>query len=148
MSFDYKFGIIYGDIGIFNMLFVDKLLVLINVLVDWELLIIGDLMVDMGWFCNGMCDECILDIIFDFVYDICYWFICQELVCYYVVGIGCSIDNFDYYLIFLCFKVGCIMEYKVVQVVIGKFDKKVGEWFGDIVLDCFVSLLDYIKKFC
>ncbi|MGB3622166.1 MAG: phosphotransferase family protein [Ketobacter sp.] len=145
---DYKPGIIHGDIGTPNMLFADKPPALINALVDWELSTIGDPMVDMGWFCNGMRDERTPDIIPDSAHDTRHWPTRQELARYYAAGTGRSIDNFDYYLILSRFKAGCIMEYKVAQAAIGKLDKKAGEWFGDIVLDCFASSSDHIKKFC
>jgi hypothetical protein len=39
------------------------------------------------------------------------------------------------------------MEYKVAQAAIGKMDKQAGDWFAQIVLDCFASAADHIKKF-
>lgn len=145
---DYKPGIIHGDIGTPNMLFADGPPARVNALVDWELSTIGDPMVDMGWFCSGLRDEREPEVFPDSVHDSRNWPTRQELARYYAAGTGRSIENFDYYLILSRFKAGCIMEYKVAQAAVGKLDKKAGEWFADIVLDCFKASSEHINKFC
>ena len=145
---DYKPGIIHGDIGTPNMLFADGPPARLNALIDWELCTIGDPMVDMGWFCNGLRDERMPDVIPEGVHDASNWPTRQELARYYAAGTGRSIEYFDYYLILARFKAGCIMEYKVAQAAIGKLDKEAGEFFSRIVLNCFASAANHIEQFC
>jgi hypothetical protein len=40
------------------------------------------------------------------------------------------------------------MEYKVAQAAAGTLEKEVGEFFADIVADCFSSAADHIAKHC
>jgi len=144
----YQPGILHGDIGTPNMLFADEPPARLNALIDWELCTIGDPMMDMGGFCSGLRDERAPGVIPDSVHDSSNWPTRQELARYYAAGTGRSIEHFDYYLILSRFKAGCIMEYKVAQAAIGKLDKDVGEWFAEIVLDCFSSAAAHIREYC
>lgn len=144
---DYKPGIIHGDIGTPNMLFADGPPARLNALVDWELSTIGDPLVDMGWFCSGLRDEREPDVVPDSVHDSRHWPTRQELARYYAAGTGRDISNFDYYLVLARFKAGCIMEYKVAQAAAGKLDKAVGDWFAELVADCFSSAADHVRKY-
>lgn len=143
-----KPGIIHSDLGTPNMLFAFEPPARLNALIDWELSTIGDPMVDMGGFCGSLRDEREPDAVSNSLHDTSQWPTRQELARYYAGGTGRDISHFDYYLVLARFKAGCIMEYKVAQAAIGKLDAKVGDWFAQIVLDCFSSAADHIRKFC
>ncbi len=54
---DFTPGIIHGDIGTPNMLFAEGPPARLRALIDWELSTIGDPLIDLAWFCNGLRDE-------------------------------------------------------------------------------------------
>ena len=143
---DYKVGIIHGDVGTPNMLFAEDLPCRVNALIDWELSTVGDPMVDLGWFLGGLRDERMPDVGTSSLNDVSHWPSRQELVRYYGAGTGRDMSNFDYYLVLARFKAGCIMEYKVAQAAIGKLDKEAGEFFSGIVLECFASAAEIVKR--
>lgn len=143
---DYKPGIIHGDVGTPNMLFAFNPPAHVNALIDWELATIGDPMIDVAWFCGGLRDERTPDVIPYSVHNSAHWPTRQELARYYAAGTGRSIAAFDYYLVLARFKAGCIMEYKVAQAAAGTLSKETGEFFSHIVLDCFASAADLIRR--
>lgn len=139
-------GIIHGDIGTSNMMFAPGPPAHVVALLDWELSTIGDPMIDMGWFCNGLRDERYPEAYTGSVHPSEHWPTRQELARYYAAGTGRSIEAFDYYLVLASFKAGCIMEYKVAQAAAGKLSREVGEFFSDIVLSCFSSAAKLIRS--
>ncbi|HEY8386569.1 MAG TPA: phosphotransferase family protein [Porticoccaceae bacterium] len=140
-------GIIHGDIGTTNMIFAHDPPARLKAMVDWELSTIGDPLVDLGWFCNGLRDERMPDEIPQSVQRSENWPTRQELARYYAAGTGRSVDELDYYLILACFKGGCIMEYKVAQAAAGVLDKDTGEFFAKVVQDCFETAARLIQRF-
>lgn len=138
-------GILHGDMGTTNMLFAPGPPARLNALIDWELSTIGDPLVDLGWFSSGMRDERTPDIIPHSVQPSENWPTRQEMARYYAAGTGRDISNFDYYVILARFKAGCIMEYKVAQAAIGKLPKNTGEFFADIVEDCFTGAANLVR---
>lgn len=143
---DYTVGIIHGDVGTPNMLFAEDLPCRVNALIDWELTTVGDPLVDLGWFLGGLRDERMPEVGTSSLNDVSHWPSRQELVRYYGAGTGRDMSHFDYYLVLARFKAGCIMEYKVAQAAIGKLDKEAGEFFSDIVLECFSSAAEIVKR--
>ena len=101
----------------------------------------------MGWFCSGLRDEREPDAVPESVHDSRHWPTRQELARYYAAGTGRDVSQFDYYLVLARFKAGCIMEYKVAQAAAGKLDKAVGDWFAEIVTDCFASAAEHVRKY-
>lgn len=141
-------GIIHSDLGTPNMLFAHEPPAKLNALIDWELSTIGDPMVDIGGFFSGLRDERMPDVAPTSLHDTSNWPSRQELARYYAAGTGRDVNHLDYYLVLARFKAGCIMEYKVAQAAIGKIDKQVGDWFADIVSECFSSAAEHIRRCC
>ena len=134
----FKAGIIHGDVGTPNALFADGLPARLTALIDWELSTIGDPLLDLAWFCNGLRDERDpgrappKDL-----YNVTNLPTRQELARYYAAGTSRDIKDFDYYLILAMFKGGCILEYKVAQSAAGILSKETGEFFSRLVLGNF-----------
>ena len=134
----FKAGIIHGDVGTPNALFADGPPARLTALIDWELSTIGDPLLDLAWFCNGLRDDRDggrappKDL-----YDVHNLPTRQELARYYAAGTGRDISRFDYYLILAMFKGGCILEYKVAQAAAGILSKETGELFSRLVLGNF-----------
>ncbi len=138
-------GIIHGDIGTTNMMFAHDPPARLKAMVDWELSTIGDPLVDLGWFLNGLRDERTPDVVPDVVHKSANWPTRQEIARYYAGGTGLDVDSLDYYLVLARFKGGCIMEYKVAQAEAGVLDKETGKFFARIVEECFSSAADLIR---
>ncbi|CAN7468782.1 phosphotransferase family protein [Phenylobacterium sp. LjRoot219] len=126
----FRSGILHGDIGTTNMMFRPDPPVRIVALLDWELSTIGDPLIDLAWFSNGLRDERMPDTPVDSVQGSVHWPSRQEIARYYAAGTGRDMSEFDYYLVLAQFKAGCIMEYKVAQAAAGKLPKDVGEFFS------------------
>jgi aminoglycoside phosphotransferase (APT) family kinase protein len=143
----FKPGIIHGDIGTPNMLFAPEPPARLNALIDWELSTIGDPMIDLAWFCNGLRDERWPEhVSAGPLSDTSIWPTRQELARYYAAGTGRDISQFDYYLLLARFKAGCILEYKVAQAAAGILSKETGEFFSRIVLTTFSEAQDMICR--
>jgi aminoglycoside phosphotransferase (APT) family kinase protein len=141
-----KAGIIHGDIGTTNMLFSPDPPARLTAFIDWELSTIGDPLIDLAWFCNGLRDERAPDEILEgSLSDPTDWPTRQELARYYAAGTGRDISNFDYYLLLARFKVGCILEYKVAQSAAGVLSKETGAFFSRIVLKNFENAAAMIR---
>jgi len=144
---DFKVGIIHGDVGTPNMLFAPDPPARLNALIDWELSTIGDPLIDLAWFCNGLRDERSPDeVLEDGLSNPAHWPTRQALARYYAAGTGRDISNFDYYLLLARFKAGCILEYKVAQAAAGILSKQTGEFFSRIVLNTFTGAANLIRK--
>jgi aminoglycoside phosphotransferase (APT) family kinase protein len=142
----FKVGIIHGDIGTTNMLFAPDPPARLTALIDWELSTIGDPLIDLAWFCNGLRDERAPDEILEgSLSDPTGWPTRQELARYYAAGTGRDISNFDYYLLLARFKVGCILEYKVAQSAAGVLSKETGAFFSRIVSKNFENAAAMIR---
>jgi aminoglycoside phosphotransferase (APT) family kinase protein len=136
----FKAGIIHGDIGTPNALFQDGLPARLSALIDWELSTIGDPLLDLAWFCNGLRDEREPGRISEkALYAAANFPTRQELARYYAAGTGRDITAFDYYLILAMFKSGCILEYKVAQASAGILPKETGDFFSRLVLQGFAE---------
>jgi aminoglycoside phosphotransferase (APT) family kinase protein len=135
---DFKAGIMHGDIGTTNMLFAPDPPARLLALIDWELSTIGDPLIDLAWFCNGLRDERWPDHVAEGgLSDPSLWPTRQELARYYAAGTGRDIARFDYYLLLGRFKAGCILEYKVAQAAAGILAAETGAFFSRIVLRSF-----------
>jgi aminoglycoside phosphotransferase (APT) family kinase protein len=130
----FKAEIIHGDVGTPNALFADGPPARLTALIDWELSTIGDPLLDLAWFCNGLRDEREPDRPpAKPLYTAANLPTRQELARYYAAGTGRDISNFDYYLILAMYKGGCILEYKVAQAAAGILSKETGELFSQLV---------------
>lgn len=134
----FKAGIIHGDVGTPNAIFADAPPARLTALIDWELSTIGDPLLDLAWFCNGLRDErdgarpTPKDL-----YNKANLPTRQDLARYYAAGTGRDMSQFDYYLILALFKGGCILEYKVAQAAASILPKATGELFSRLVLGNF-----------
>lgn len=136
----FKAGIIHGDVGTPNALFADGPPARLTALIDWELSTIGDPLIDMAWFCNGLRDEREPDRkAGNRLYNTDNFPTRQELVRYYAAGTGRDVSHFDYFLMLAKFKSGCILEYKVAQAAAGLLPKETGDFFGPLVLNGFAE---------
>ena len=143
----FKPGIIHGDIGTPNMLFEPGPPARLTALIDWELSTIGDPLIDLAWFCNGLRDErWPQEVHADGLSDPTHWPTRQELARYYAAGTGRDISNLDYYLILASFKAGCILEYKVAQSRAGILSREIGDFFSPIVLNSFSRAAEIIRR--
>jgi aminoglycoside phosphotransferase (APT) family kinase protein len=132
---DFKPGIMHGDVGTPNALFAFDEPARLTALIDWELSTIGDPLLDLAWFCNGLRDE--RDPA-DFVpkkalYTAENLPTRQELMRHYAAGTGRDVSRFDYYLVLAMFKGGCILEYKVAQAAKGILSAETGIFFSRLV---------------
>jgi len=143
----FKAGIIHGDIGTTNMLFAFDPPARLMALIDWELSTIGDPLIDLAWFSNGLRDERWPDRVPEgSLSDPSNWPARQELARYYAAGTGRDVSNFDYYLLLARFKAGCILEYKVAQAAAGILSKETGELFSRIVLNTFEEAGNMVRS--
>src|SRR3546814_12120105 len=86
----------------------------------------ADPLVDLAWFCNGICDERFPDHVPEkALYNVGDWPTRQELMAHYAAGTGRSMASFDYYLTLAMFKGGCILEYKVEKAAKGREERVV-----------------------
>jgi aminoglycoside phosphotransferase (APT) family kinase protein len=129
-------GIMHGDVGTPNALFAFDAPARLTALIDWELSTIGDPLLDLAWFCNGLRDTRdppdhppAKDL-----YNAANLPSRQELVAHYAAGTGRDVSHFDYYLILAMFKGGCILEYKVAQAAKGILPHATGALFDRLVL--------------
>ncbi len=140
-------GIIHGDVGTPNMLFHDAPPARLRALIDWELSTIGDPLIDLAWFCNGLRDEREPDVVpSKALYAAAGLPTRQELARYYAAGTGRDIEAFDYYLVLAMFKAGCILEYKVAQAAQGVIDEATGAFFAELVLANFAEAAAIVTR--
>src|SRR3546814_20077023 len=94
----------------------------------------ADPLVDLAWFCNGICDERFPDHVPEkALYNVGDWPTRQELMAHYAAGNGRSMDSLDYYLIHAMLKDDCIREYKVAQAAKGILSAEIGSFFDRLV---------------
>ena len=130
----FKPGIMHGDVGTPNALFAFDQPARLTALIDWELSTIGDPILDLAWFCNGLRDERDLDRApAKSLYNADNLPTRQALMRHYEAGTGRDLSQFDYYLILAMFKGGCILEYKVAQAAKGILSKETGSMFSRLV---------------
>ena len=143
----FRAGIIHGDVGTPNALFAAGPPARLTALIDWELSTIGDPLLDLAWFCNGLRDErSPAEIPSKALYRVENLPTRQELARYYAAGTGRDIANFDYYLVLAMFKGGCILEYKVAQAAAGILSRETGEFFSRLVLANFAEAERLIRR--
>jgi len=143
----FKPGIIHGDVGTPNALFAFDRPARLTALIDWELSTIGDPLIDLAWFCNGLRDEREPDRpVTKSLYNAANFPTRQELARYYAAGTGRDILHFDYYLILAMFKAGCILEYKVAQAAEGILSADTGAFFSRLVLANFAEAEHLARK--
>ncbi len=136
----YRPGVIHGDVGTPNALFAEGRPARLTALIDWELSTLGDPLLDLAWFCNGLRDEREPERTpLKALYSAENLPTRQELARYYAAGADRDIRDFDYYLILAMFKGGCILEYKVAQAAAGLLPKETGEFFSRLVLGNFAE---------
>lgn len=142
----FKAGIIHGDVGTPNALFTFDSPARLTALIDWELSTIGDPLLDLAWFCNGIRDDRLPGHIPEkALYNVTAWPTRQELMAHYAAGTGRNMEHFDYYLLLAMFKGGCILEYKVAQTAKGILSKDTGILFNRLVLGNFAEAEKLIK---
>jgi len=128
-------GIIHGDVGSPNTLFGHDAPCRVTALIDWELSTIGDPMIDLAWFANGLNDEREPGVNKTHgSFNPQGLPTRQALARYYAAGTGRDIANLDYYLVLAMFKNVCIVEYKVAQAAQGTLPQSVGRFFDRLVL--------------
>jgi aminoglycoside phosphotransferase (APT) family kinase protein len=127
-------GIMHGDVGTPNALFTFEAPAKLTALIDWELSTIGDPLLDLGWFCNGIRDERFPGHVPEkALYNVGDWPTRQTLVAHYAAGTGRDMADFDYYLLLAMFKGGCILEYKIAQAAKGILSQETGVLFDRLV---------------
>lgn len=132
---NFKSGIMHGDVGTPNALFAFNEPARLTALIDWELSTIGDPLLDLAWFCNGLRDERDGDRPPPKdLYNVANLPTRQELTAHYAAGTGRDVSGFDYYLVLAMFKGGCILEYKVAQAAKGILTPETGALFDRLVL--------------
>jgi aminoglycoside phosphotransferase (APT) family kinase protein len=132
---DFNPGIMHGDVGTPNALFAFDEPARLTALIDWELSTIGDPLLDLAWFCNGLRDERDGDRPPPKdLYNVANLPTRQELTVHYAAGTGRDVSGFDYYLVLAMFKGGCILEYKVAQAAKGILAPETGALFDRLVL--------------
>lgn len=142
----FKAGIIHGDVGTPNALFTFEAPARLTALIDWELSTIGDPLLDLAWFCNGIRDSRFPDHIPEkALYNVTAWPTRQELMAHYAAGTGRDMADFDYYLLLAMFKGGCILEYKVAQAAKGILSKETGILFDRLVRGNFAEAEKLIR---
>jgi aminoglycoside phosphotransferase (APT) family kinase protein len=142
----FKAGIIHGDVGTPNALFTLDSPARLTALIDWELSTIGDPLLDLAWFCNGIRDDRFPGHIPEkALYNVADWPTRQELMAHYAAGTGRDMADFDYYLLLAMFKGGCILEYKVAQAAKGILSKETGILFDRLVRGNFSEAEKLIK---
>ena len=142
----FKAGVIHGDVGTPNALFTFEAPAKLTALIDWELSTIGDPLLDLAWFCNGIRDERFPGHIPEkALYNVADWPTRQELMAHYAAGTGRDMSDFDYYLLLAMFKGGCILEYKVAQAAKGILSKETGILFDRLVRGNFTEDEKLIK---
>lgn len=140
-------GIIHGDVGTPNMMFLPGPPARLAAMIDWELSTIGDPMIDMGWFTGGMRDEDDPDKEFPTALNNPANFPTrQELARYYCAGTGRDINDFTWFSLLAKFKSGCLLEYKVAQAEAGILSKETGRFFARIVENCFRETAAQIRR--
>ncbi|MBB3860965.1 aminoglycoside phosphotransferase (APT) family kinase protein [Novosphingobium hassiacum] len=133
-------GIMHGDVGTPNALFSHDAPCRVKALIDWELSTIGDPMLDFAWFANALRDEREPHRTPPHgTFDPGDFPTRQDLARYYAAGTGRSIAHLDYYLVLALFKGGCILEYKVAEVMAGIKSDWAGNFFGPMVLAMFTE---------
>lgn len=143
----FQAGIIHGDVGTPNALFADGPPARLSALIDWELSTIGDPLLDLAWFANGLRDERWPDHVSGkHLYAVENMPTRQELGRYYAAGTGRDIRDFDYYLVLAMFKGGCILEYKVAQSAAGILSAETGQLFSRLVLSSFAEAERLIRS--
>ena len=143
---DFQPGIIHGDVGTPNALFAFDTPGRLTALIDWELSTIGDPLLDLAWFCNGIRDDRFPGHVPEkALYNVHDWPTRQELMAHYSAGTGRSMDNFDYYLLLAMFKGGCILEYKVAQAAKGILSAETGRFFDRLVRGNFAEAEKLIR---
>ncbi len=131
---DFQAGIIHGDVGTPNALFTFEAPARLTALIDWELSTIGDPLLDLAWFLNGIRDERFPGHVPEkALYNVTAWPTRQQLMERYAAGTGRDLESFDYYLLLAMFKGGCILEYKVAQSAKGILSKETGILFDRLV---------------
>ncbi len=143
---DFKPGIIHGDVGTPNALFTFEAPARLTALIDWELSTIGDPLLDLAWFCNGIRDARFPGHIPEkALYNVCDWPTRQKLMAQYTAGTGRDMASFDYYLLLAMFKGGCILEYKVAQAAKGILSRETGILFDRLVKGNFAEAEKLIR---
>ncbi len=145
---DFKPGIMHGDVGTPNALFAFDEPARLTALIDWELSTIGDPLLDLAWFCNGLRDErdppCHVPA--KDLYNSANLPTRQRLLAHYAAGTGRDVSRFDYYLILAMFKGGCILEYKVAQAAKGILSAATGKLFDRLVLANFAEAERHARR--
>lgn len=142
----FKAGIIHGDVGTPNALFTFESPARLTALIDWELSTIGDPLLDLAWFCNGIRDDRFPGHIPEkALYNVAEWPTRQELMAHYAARTGRDMANFDYYLLLAMFKGGCILEYKVAQAAKGILSEETGILFDRLVRGNFAEAEKLIR---
>jgi len=142
----FKAGIIHGDVGTPNALFTFESPARLTALIDWELSTIGDPLLDLAWFCNGIRDDRFPGHIPEkALYNVTAWPTRQELMTHYAAGTGRDMADFDYYLLLAMFKGGCILEYKVAQAAKGILSRETGILFDRLVRGNFAEAEKLIR---
>jgi len=140
-------GVMHGDVGTPNALFAFDEPARLTALIDWELSTIGDPILDLAWFCNGLRDERDGDRMpAKDLYNVVNLPSRQELIRHYAAGTGRDLSQFDYYIILAMFKGGCILEYKVAQAARGILSKETGELFSRLVLANFAEAERHARR--
>jgi aminoglycoside phosphotransferase (APT) family kinase protein len=128
-------GIMHGDVGLQNVMFSRDPPARVLALVDWELCTVGDPLLDLGHFAQGLRDEREPDrtpahsALPAELYPTR-----QVLARRYGVLTGRAVDGLDYYVVLAMFKNACIVEYKVAQAAIGLLPPETGRVFADAVI--------------
>lgn len=142
----FKAGIIHGDVGTPNALFTFETPARLTALIDWELSTIGDPLLDLAWFCNGIRDDRFPGHIPEkALYNVADWPTRQALMAHYAAGTDRDMGDFDYYLLLAMFKGGCILEYKVAQAAKGILSKETGILFDRLVRGNFAEAEKLIR---
>lgn len=143
---DFQPGIIHGDVGTPNALFAFDPPCRLMALIDWELSTIADPLLDLAWFCSGICDERLPGHVPEkALYNVREWPTRQELMDHYSTATGRDMASFDYFLLLAMFKSGCILEYKVAQANKGILTAETGRFFDRLVRGSFTEAEKLIR---
>lgn len=128
-------GIIHGDYGFANAMFVRGDEAKLLAMVDWELSTVGDPLLDLGWVLYGFRSE--RDPVSDqrsAYFDPAPFPSREELAHFYAERTGLPVNKLDYYLVLAQFKLAVLLERKYAESLIGQKPKAYGDMFADMVL--------------
>lgn len=100
---------VYGDYGLYNCIVVFEGYVV--AVVDWEISMLGDLLVDLVYVLNAWVEFDDVDLFWLEVFVLVFGFLKRvELLVCYVERIGCDVFDIDFYAAFNYYKMVCILE--------------------------------------